>query len=198
MLATIFLHQILPAIENRVRRKMTEEEKEWLVLVPLDEFHRLQIQPVRQILTLAQTILRQVNPRDPPRAKHVREKVRPIPHALHLAARVPAKAMVRWPQFELRPVMFVAREMPLAHHARGILVLRQNLRQRHLADRQRVGGIRPQVIDDAHPRRMLPREQRRAIRRTHRRRRIRMRKPHPLLRQPVQIRRLVEPVPITP
>ena len=106
--------------------------------------------------------------------------------------------MIRRPQFKLRLVMFVAREMPLTHHSRRVLVLRQNLRQRHVTHRQAIGGIRPKIIRDAHPSRVLAREQCRPIRRTHRRRRIGMRKPHPFLRQPIQMRRLIKPIPVTP
>ena len=195
---SVFFHEIRPAVQDRVRRVMAEIEKKGLVLIPFNKLHRLAVQPIGQILALAQLVLRQINPRDRLRAEHVREKVGAIAHALHFAARIPAKAMIRRSQFKLRLVVLITRQMPFTHHARAILVLPKNLRQGHLAHRQRVGGIGPEIIRNAYPRRVLPRKQRSTVRRTHRCCRVRMREPHALLCQAIQIRRLVKLVPVTP
>ncbi len=127
MLANVLLHQVGPAIENRVRCIVAQVEEERLVAMSLDEVHGLLVQPVREVLALAESLVGDVEPTNWLRAKHVRPEVRAVANPFDFTAEVPRKAVVLRFQFVFSTVIRIAGQMPLADLPCGVTVSAQHL-----------------------------------------------------------------------
>ena len=117
MLFSVLFNEIGAPVENGVRGVVTEIEKERPIPVPRDEINSFQIEPIRQVLVLSETIFLKIDPSYWLRAEDVGPGVCPIPNGLDFASHTPVKTMILRSQFDLRSVIFVASKMPLADHS---------------------------------------------------------------------------------
>ena len=173
---------------------MTEVKKEGLVFISLNKVHSFEIQPVSEIFIFTESILGQIEPADVLIPKNVWPEVGSVANSFDLTPDVPGKAVIDRPYFKLGIVVPVTGQVPLADHACRVTVAFQDVRERDLAGRQRVRRVRPQVVENADSCWMLPRQQRRTVRRADRCGGVRIGETHPLFREPVQMRRLMERV----
>ena len=115
-------------------------------------------------------------------------------------------------QVHIKSVLFRTRlaftQVPFPHMPRLVApMLLQRPRQRNLLHWQHMEvrhiaqlphRMPADILRHPHRRRILPRQDARPRRRAHRRSRVSIRKTHPLRRQPVQVRRLIERAPVAP
>lgn len=160
------------ALEQDVRRVVRQVEEKWARLVFLDESLRVLRQLILALAALGRARLR-----------------------VRATGDCDIEALFLRP--EPRPA-----EMPLADARRDVAGLAQHLREREFLQRElpfenrlkhflrRSIGPARQEIRDVQPRRIFPREQRRARRRAHGLP-IRIREPHPLPCELVEVRRVV-------
>ena len=190
--APVFLDQRrlrLLRVVHGVVRKIEEERP---IFRPLDELQRLVRQSVGQVFLLGsvgqpgQIVGRKIGRR----------------RSAMVAGDVKFKTLI------LRQVAFAA-EMPFTDEGRNVSALLERFRQRHLFERKvirqrgpvefllRVIGPARQPVRDPEARGIFARHNARARRRADVARGIRAGEPHPLRRQPVEVRRLVERTPVT-
>ena len=155
------------------------------------------VEAVGEICPAPQFLFRQIEPADWLRAKLVWPKVRAVANALDLAAGVPVEAVVGGAHDLGRPVVTVAGEVPFTDHAGGVAGVAQPLGQGNVIGRQAVFGVGPEVIQNAHPRRVLAGEKRRTIWRANRGRGVGLGEPQAALGQAIEVRGLVEVIAVT-
>ena len=187
-LGLVFRDDRLAGLERDVNGVVHEVHAERAALVGLDELHALVGQRLGEVVGPGHLDLRRRAIAEVPPPAGDDHRVEAL-----LVGEVRGPAQV--PLAE-RPAR-IAR--PLQRFGKRNYVQRQMLRAinryAHLLERPPVAG---DEVRNAQPRRILPRDDARPRRRTHRTRRVRVSEPHPLRRQPVNVRRLVERIPITP
>ena len=146
MFAPVLFDKIRSAIENRMRRVMTEVQKERLLLVPLNEVDCFDVHAIHQELVVPQPLLGNIDPANRLIAKDIGPEVGTISDAFDFAAKIPREAMVGRLHFVLGFVILVAGQVPLADHPRGITILLKRLGECHVFRGQSIGRIRTQII----------------------------------------------------
>ncbi len=167
-------------------RIVAQVEKERSIFMPLDKLDGFQIAPVDKVFLAGQSFLNFA-------IEVIRMEITSAPDSAILRDDCLVEAVHGWGEL-LRPVVGVAGQVPLADYAGYVASVLQRLGQCDVLCRKVIHIIGPEIIGNADPGGVLPRHQSGAIRRANRCRGIRIGKTHPLLCEPVQIRRLVESV----
>ena len=188
------LFGILRSLKRKVRALVRDKQEERLLLMALNEINRRVRYEMRHV-TLR--MHRQASAEE-----HVQLARLTMIEVVHVAAKVPEEFI---PPMLHRVKTRLVAEMPFAKHTARVAGLFQCPRQHHLLRRQAQlpsGGQRDGVVVPPHvaradgafqparPLRIPPREQRRSRGTAFRAVGIMLGKPHPLLRQPINHRRL--------
>ena len=136
-------------VENAVGGKVTQVEEEGPLPVVLDESHRLVIHPVHEVLGRAESRLGKIDPTDGLLAEDIGPEVGPVAHPLHLPGDIPGEPVVARSDLVFGTVMSVASQMPLSDHAGAVTVSAEHFRKRDVGGGQCVGGVWPEIIQDA-------------------------------------------------